>query len=52
MPEQAAHKATKSYFYIYSIDKHDKQNILNLKLVMSTMKHKVSTKPLSTPISL
>ena len=41
------HKAIKLYFYIHSTDKHDKQNILNLKLVMFAMKCMVSTKLLS-----
>jgi len=35
-------------FTAQSIDKYDKQNNLNLKLVMFAMKRKVSTKVLST----
>lgn len=39
-------------FTAHSIDKYDKQNILNPKLVMFAIKRKVSTKLLSTRISL
>lgn len=44
---QSAYRMVKSFFHMYSIGKHDKQNILNLESMLCHLKPKVSTNRLS-----
>jgi hypothetical protein len=43
----AAYSTPKSFSYVHSIGEHDKHNILNMKLALFHLKHKVSSKQLS-----
>jgi hypothetical protein len=42
----ARYKTVKSFFYVHGISECDKQNILNLEVVLFCLKHRASTKEL------